>query len=89
MLRTMNSNAPTVKIIPPLVYVAGIIFGLPIDICIPIKLVPELVAWGLGGRLIICGAVLTGSATLKFKDVGTTLRPDHAPSKLVLADPYK
>jgi protein-S-isoprenylcysteine O-methyltransferase Ste14 len=32
---------------------------------------------------------LTGSAVLKFKDAGTTVRPDRAASTLVIACPYK
>jgi hypothetical protein len=43
----------------------------------------------LGGFLIVCGAVLTGSAILKFKGVGTTVRPDRAASTLVVAGPYR
>ena len=39
--------------------------------------------------LIFCGAALTGSAVLKFKDAGTTVRPDRAASTLVIAGPYK
>ena len=38
---------------------------------------------------MLCAAVLTGSALLKFKDVGTTVRPDRAASTLVITGPYK
>ena len=38
---------------------------------------------------MVFGAVLAGSAMSKFKDVGTTVRPDRAPSALVIAGPYK
>jgi protein-S-isoprenylcysteine O-methyltransferase Ste14 len=55
----------------------------------PIKVVPSLVAWTSGGILIVCGIVLTGSAVFKFKDVGTTVRPDRAASTLVIVGPYK
>jgi protein-S-isoprenylcysteine O-methyltransferase Ste14 len=83
-----NSDAPNVKIIPPLVYLAGVVIGFLANIWMPIKVVPNLVAWAIGGILIFCGAVLTGSALLKFKDVGTTVRPDRAASTLVIAGPY-
>jgi protein-S-isoprenylcysteine O-methyltransferase Ste14 len=85
----INSGAPNVKIIPPLVYLAGLVIGFLANIWMPITVVPDLVAWAVGGILIICGAVLTGSAVLKFKDVGTTVRPDRAASTLVIAGPYK
>jgi protein-S-isoprenylcysteine O-methyltransferase Ste14 len=85
----VNSDAPSVKIIPPLVYLAGLVIGFLANIWMPITVVSDLVAWAVGGILIICGAVLTGSALFKFKQVGTTVRPDCAPSALVTAGPYK
>jgi protein-S-isoprenylcysteine O-methyltransferase Ste14 len=85
----INSDAPNVRIIPPLVYLTGVVIGFLANVWMPIKVVPNLVAWVLGGILIFCGAALTGSALLKFKDVGTTVRPDRAASTLVIAGPYK
>jgi protein-S-isoprenylcysteine O-methyltransferase Ste14 len=85
----ISSDAPSVKIIPPLVYLAGLVIGFLANIWMPIKVVPSLAAWTSGGILIFCGAVLTGSAVLKFKDVGTTVRPDRAASMLVIVGPYK
>jgi len=85
----INSDAPNVKIIPPLVYLAGIVIGFLANIWMPIKVVPNLVAWAVGGILIFCGAVFTGFALLKFRDVGTTVRPDRAANTLVIAGPYK
>jgi protein-S-isoprenylcysteine O-methyltransferase Ste14 len=84
-----HSGVPNVKIIPPLVYLAGIAIGVVISIWIPTKIVPSSLAWTLGGILLICGAVLTGSAILKFKGVGTTVRPDRAASTLVVVGPYR
>ncbi len=84
-----HSGVPNVKIIPPLVYLAGVVIGIVISIWIPTKIVPSSLAWMLGGILIVCGAVLTGSAILKFKDVSTTVRPDRAASTLVVVGPYR
>jgi protein-S-isoprenylcysteine O-methyltransferase Ste14 len=85
----ISSDAPHVKIIPPLVYLAGLVIGFLANIWMPIKFVPNWIAWVLGGILIICGAVMPGSALFKFKEVGTTVRPDRAASTLVTAGPYK
>ena len=85
----VNSDAPNVKIIPPLVYLAGMIVGLLVSIWLPTKVVSNPAAWIVGGFLILCGAVLAASAILKFKGVGTTVRPDRAASSLVIAGPYK
>ena len=84
-----GNDVPNVKIIPPLVYLAGIVIGFLATIWMPTKVVPNSVAWTVGGMLIFCGAVLTGSAVLKFKNVGTTVRPDRAARTLVIAGPYK
>ena len=85
----ISSDAPSVKIIPPLVYLAGLVIGFLANIWMPIKVVPSLVAWTIGGILIFFGAGLTGSAVFKFKDVSTTVRPDRAASTLVIVGPYK
>jgi protein-S-isoprenylcysteine O-methyltransferase Ste14 len=77
-----------ILMIPPLVYLAGIVIGFLATIWMPTKVVPDLVARTVGGILILCGAVLTGSAILKFKDVGTTVGPDRAASTLVIGGPY-
>jgi protein-S-isoprenylcysteine O-methyltransferase Ste14 len=88
-VRSINSDGPDVKTIPPLVYLAGILIGFLASIWMPIKLVPNFVGWAFGGILIFCGAVLTCSAVLKFKTVGMTVRPDRAASTLVISGPYK
>ncbi len=67
-----HSGVLNVKVIPPLVYIAGVVIGIVISIWIPTKIVSSSLAWMLGGLLIVCGAILTGSAILKFKGVGTT-----------------
>jgi protein-S-isoprenylcysteine O-methyltransferase Ste14 len=65
------------------------VLGFLATIWMPTKVVrPNSVAWTVGGILICCGAVLTGSALLKFRDVGTTIRPDRAASTLVIGGPY-
>jgi protein-S-isoprenylcysteine O-methyltransferase Ste14 len=85
----VNSDAPNVKIIPPLVYVAGIVVGLLVSRWLPIAVIPNQAAWIIGGVLIFCGAILAGSAIFKFKGAGTTVRPDRAASSLVIAGPYR
>ena len=84
-----NSDAPGVRIIPPLIYLAGVIVGSLASILMPTKVIPTPVAWAIGGILILCGAALAGSAISRFKGVGTTIRPDRASRTLVVAGPYK
>ncbi len=84
-----GNDVPNVRIIPPLVYLAGIVIGFLATNWVPTRIVPNSIAWTVAGIVIFCGAVLAGSAIVKFKDVGTTVRPDRAPSRLVIAGPYK
>jgi protein-S-isoprenylcysteine O-methyltransferase Ste14 len=83
-----SSDAPNVRVIPPLVYLAGLAIGFLANAWMPVKFIPDPVAWVLGGAFIACGAVLAGSALMKFKGVRTTVRPDRPASTLVIAGPY-
>jgi protein-S-isoprenylcysteine O-methyltransferase Ste14 len=82
-------DAPDVRIIPPLVYVIGLVVGLLVSVWLPTKVVSDALAWSLGGFLFVCGAALAGSAVLRFLSEGTTVRPDRAPATFVIAGPYK
>jgi len=85
----VSSDIPSVKIVPPLIYLAGLVIGFLANIWMPIKVVPNFLAWTVGSLFIFCGAVLMGSAVLNFRNVGTTVRPDRAASTLVIVGPYK
>ncbi len=84
-----NSEGPQVKIIPPLVFLTGLLVGSLANIWIPTKVVSNAVPWSIGGVLIICGLIVSGAAVVKFKRAGTTVRPDRAASTLVTAGPYR
>ena len=85
----IERDAPQVRIIPPLIYLAGLVIGFVANLWWPVKFMPDTMAWTIGGILIVCGAVLAGSALFKFKRARTTVRPDKPPSALVIAGPYK
>jgi protein-S-isoprenylcysteine O-methyltransferase Ste14 len=84
-----NSDAPNVKIIPPLIYFAGLVIGLLLSFWMPTKLLSSSAAWVLGAFFMITGGALAGSAIFKFESRGTTIRPDRAASSLVMSGPYK
>ena len=67
---TDSNDAPNVRIIPPLVYLAGIVIGFLATIWMPTKVVPNSVAWTVGGILILCGAVLTGFCRIEIQGRG-------------------
>jgi protein-S-isoprenylcysteine O-methyltransferase Ste14 len=84
-----SSDRPAVRIIPPLIYLAGLVVGGLASLVLPTNVVPAAPALAIGGILILLGAALAGSAVFRFKSAGTTVRPDRAPSRLVVAGPYK
>ncbi len=84
-----NSDAPNVRIIPPLIYLAGLVIGSLADAWMPLKFVSRPAAWALGAAILACGALLAGSALLTFRGFGTTVRPDRAATTLVISGPYK
>ncbi len=55
----VNCDAPNVRIVPPLVYLAGLAIGFLASLWMPIKFIPDLAGWTLGAILIVCGAALT------------------------------
>ena len=67
---TGGNDAPNVKIIPPLIYLAGVVIGFLATIWMPTKVVPNSVALTVGGILILCGALLTGSAVFEIQKRG-------------------
>ncbi len=84
-----DTDAPNVRIVPPLVYLGGLAIGFLASLWVPVHFIPGLVGWPLSAILIVCGAALTSSALVKFKRAGTTVRPDRAARTLVIAGPYK
>jgi protein-S-isoprenylcysteine O-methyltransferase Ste14 len=88
-VNSSNLDAPNVKIIPPLVYLAGLMLGSVVSVWIPTKIAPRPAAWTIGALLIFVGAGLAGSAIIKFKLTGTTVRPDRRSNSLVVEGPYK
>jgi protein-S-isoprenylcysteine O-methyltransferase Ste14 len=87
-----NSNspgAPNVRIIPPLIYLAGLAIGFLVNIWMPLKFVPDALGWLIGAVLIICGVLVAGSALLVLKEARTTVRPDRAATALVIRGPYR
>jgi hypothetical protein len=67
---TDGNGAPNVKIIPPLVYLAGIVIGFLVSIWMPSKVIPNSAAWTVRGILILCGAVLTGFCRIEIQGRG-------------------
>ena len=67
---TDGNDAPNVKIIPALVYLAGIVIGFLATIWMPTKVVTNSVAWTVGGILSFCGGVLAGVCHIEIQGRG-------------------
>lgn len=84
-----GSDAPDVRIAPPLVYLAGLVIGWIVTFWLPTQIVSPSIAWLLGGILVLCGVGLAASALFRFREAETTVRPDRAASSLVIEGPYR
>ncbi|MGH7033377.1 MAG: methyltransferase family protein [Stellaceae bacterium] len=84
-----GTDAPKIRIVPPLVYLAGLIAGLIVTAWLPTRVLADSIVWPVGGVLLLCGIALAASAISRFSGAGTTIRPDRAASQLVIAGPYR
>jgi protein-S-isoprenylcysteine O-methyltransferase Ste14 len=84
-----EADAPKVRIVPPLVYLAGLVLGHLANRWLPLEVLPIHTGWAAGGILFALGFGLAASAMINFTRAGTTIRPDRASTSLVVAGPYK
>ena len=84
-----GSDAPNVRIVPPLVYVAGLAIGFLASTWAPTRVLPHSIAWSIGAVMALSGAALMCSALFQFHTAGTTVRPDRAPVAFVITGPYQ
>ena len=84
-----ETDAPKVRIFPPLVYLAGLAVGHVANRWLALDALPVGAAWIAGAILFVVGLGLIASAMVNFTRSGTTIRPDRASTSLVIAGPYK
>jgi protein-S-isoprenylcysteine O-methyltransferase Ste14 len=84
-----EADAPKVRILPPLVYLAGLAVGHVTNRWLPVDALPVDAGWITGAILFGVGLGLIASAMVNFTRSGTTIRPDRASTSLVIAGPYK
>ncbi|MGZ3298508.1 MAG: hypothetical protein ACXU8O_05805 [Asticcacaulis sp.] len=73
-----QTDAPKVRIVPPLVYLAGLAIGHLANRWLQLDAVPTDVAWIVGGIFAVLGLALIVSAMTNFARAGTTIRPHRA-----------
>jgi protein-S-isoprenylcysteine O-methyltransferase Ste14 len=84
-----DADAPKVRIVPPLVYLGGLVAGHLVNRWLPIDVLPVRAAWIAGAFFLLLGLALIASAMVNFARARTTIRPDRASTTLVIAGPYK
>jgi len=87
-----DRDSSGVTILPPFIYVGGLVIGYLIQWLWPIPIVPAglgLTLRVLGVIIVIAGAGLIASAALLFRSLGTEVDP-HRPTTVVATDgPYR
>jgi protein-S-isoprenylcysteine O-methyltransferase Ste14 len=77
-----------VRIPPPLIYIAGLLVGVALELAFPIDALPlalALLAGLIGGGLWLA---LDGLAMLRFRRAGTSMVPMRPTTALVTSGPY-
>jgi len=82
-------DSASVRIPPPFIYIAGLLIGIYGGRLLPGTL-PEP-AWVLAAASVLfaAGFVLALSAIMRFRSLGTQLRPDKPVTALVFDGPYR
>jgi len=82
-------NAPGVVAPPPLIYLAGLLFGLALQRLLPSPERRPAAAARLGGVLLVAGVGLAASFLVSFRRAGTPVDPRKPSTALVTTGPYR
>jgi protein-S-isoprenylcysteine O-methyltransferase Ste14 len=88
-VRTAKLDTPGVIAPPPLIYIGGLTAGFLLQALLPSTPVPDVVAWSLGGVLIIAGSALGRSFFRALRRAGTPVSPYSHTTTLVTTGPYR
>lgn len=78
-----------VRVPPPLVYVAGFLVGLALEVVVPVGALPLVVALPAGLLGAGLWLALDGSAMSLFRRAGTSMVPMKPTTALVTSGPYR
>jgi protein-S-isoprenylcysteine O-methyltransferase Ste14 len=87
-----DRDSSGVTILPPFVYLAGLVIGYAIEWFWPLPIAPAGLAIALrllGVLVIIGGAGLIGSAMSRFRSAGTSPDPHEPTTTIATTGPYK
>lgn len=78
-----------VRFPPPLIYVAGLLVGVGLELAFPIGALPLPLAIAAGGIGVGAWLWLDGSAMRRFQRAGTSMVPMRPSKALVISGPYR
>lgn len=98
MQRPASINAPMsrdqpdrsgVKVPPPLIYVAGFLVGIVVELLFPISALPLPLALAAACTGLAIWLALDGAAMLQFRSARTSMIPMKPSTALVTSGPYR
>lgn len=78
-----------VPVPPPLIYVAGFLLGVAIELAVPVGSLPAVVEIPAGAIGIVVWLLLDGAAMVRFRDAETSMVPVRPTTALVTSGPYR
>jgi protein-S-isoprenylcysteine O-methyltransferase Ste14 len=84
-----RSGGVRVPFPPPLLYVAGLLLGLALEVALPSPSAPFPPALAAGAVGLVGWLCLDGAAMLLFHRAGTSVAPGRPVRKLVTSGPYR
>ena len=84
-----SSDNPGVKFPPPLFFILGFLAGYIVHRLYPVSLLPRHAGRLPGIVLVAAGVALIADFVMRFRQAGTTIRPDQASSALVTTGPFR
>ena len=91
-MNTETPHRPDIHIAPPIVFMAGFLFGFLLDRYVVALRISGAAARGIalvGLALMVAGAALAIAGVLTFRRARTTIMPFRAASAMVRAGPYR
>ena len=74
---------------PPLIYIVGLGAGFGLEALFPSASLPPVLAWSVGGGVLVAGLVLAGAFFAAFRRARTPVDLRKATSAIVTTGPYR
>ena len=87
---TVDQDVPKLGVVrPPLVYLAGIVLGVLLQLAAPLPFLPRTLALPLGVSLVAVALALLFAAVARFRAAGTPVPARKPTTAIVRTGPYR